>query len=125
MLTQEFSSIFLGYTTTKICPNCDNETYKKIKQERFKQSAFTISLSESGGDIYEECSICEHATLLSKSFMFKYKNIHAIYKELNDGKYLTIDWYRKLNNDQRNIYIKRLDEIKAFEIIEFLYAHVK
>lgn len=93
---------------------------KKIWQEYFKQRVIGISLGGNSGEIYEQCPVCENSESLSKSFMFRNKNIEDVYRELDYGKYLTIDCYQKLNKEQRGIYLRRLDCIGAYAMMEFL-----
>lgn len=122
MLFQQFGSMLLGYSGVMKCSHCGNEKPMQVRQDFVKQSVFMIPLPTANNRIFMFCSVCEKETSLikGKPLFSGQKKIDQVARILEEGKEYTKTWINQLEHAEREAALKRLNALKAYEIVRFI-----
>ena len=117
----EIGTKFVGFTKQLTCSNCNNETPFYVKQAYLKQRVFLIPVPTQHHEIVTMCPICESQEVLSRASIFSSKESYEkLGKTLFEGKEITKIWYSKLDAKSKKEHLKRLNALKAFELVRYL-----
>ena len=105
----------LGFTSKQICKKCNNFTNFKIREQYVKQSAFLIPVLTQYPSIRKTCIVCEADEVFSN----KERKTRAI-QELESAKDINKNFFSKLSDESKNIILKRLNKIEAYDYIIYL-----
>lgn len=122
MLHQEFGARLIGFSNRVVCPQCNNETPYYIYQDYVKNRAFFIPAGTQFSSIFKTCPVCEKKDYIIKwTPAFSSSDTKAeLLQLLNDGREYTKYWFQKLDAKQQEEALKRLNSIKAYDLVRFL-----
>ena len=122
MLQQEYGTKFIGYTGDCTCSNCGNQTPLVLRQNYVKQKAyFFVPLGTKHGTVKLTCPICEKEDTVTRASIFSSKqSFDDLEKHLLDGKNYTSVWFKKQSEAGKKEFLKRLNSLKAYEMVRFL-----
>jgi hypothetical protein len=122
MLYQQFGSMLLGFSGVMKCSHCGNEKPMQVRQDFVKQSVFLIPLPTANNRIFMFCSVCEkeNALIKGKPLFSGQDKIDQVVRILDDGKEYTKYWVNQLEHKEREAAFKRLNSLKAYELVRYL-----
>lgn len=122
MLHQQFGTRLIGFSKKNVCPQCNNETPYYVYQDYVKNRAFFIPVGTQFSSIFLSCPVCEKKEyIVNWTPVFSSNDTKAeLLQILNDGREYTKYWFQKLNANQQEEVLKRLNSIKAYDLVRFL-----
>lgn len=123
MLQQEWGTLFIGFTKAMNCPHCNNLTPMQIRQGYVKQNLFLIPIGTAHKELDLVCPVCEKKERLITSTLFanqqKKDNLVDL---LEGGKEYTKEWISRLSYKDKEQALKRLNNLKAYNLVKYLGA---
>jgi hypothetical protein len=122
MLHQQFGVRLIGFTKRTHCSHCNNDTPLQVYQDYVKNRAFLIPVGTQYSSVFKICPVCEAKTYIIKwsPGFSSSKTIEELVSLLNEGREYTKLWFAKLDPMQQQETLKRLNSLKAYDLVKYV-----
>ena len=114
----ERGSEFLGYSASRVCENCHQETPHQIREDYEQQSFFFIPTVRARHNIFLFCPVCEKKTKLVFKLLYAGSEKRNELKDLLEGgKSYTKKVISQMSIKEQGRWAKRMNKIGAHSLI--------